>query len=358
MSGNLVSLAGWYLLPNLVTGWAQTAYYAIWIRAGEPKPQPGSRAFVTHRKRIHILVILAYLLYTIYEADWQLRQEGDLYNDLGVRHDVEDRGLQSRFRRLTVTYHPDKVSSPEARPAAELYYVHLKLCRDILIDPAKRFAYDRFGPAIIHWRHCTTIRDYIMAGVQNTAYYYFGTGAVLVVLGVVGYMQHAPFWRFLALAALFMFEIYTMTRPTVPSILTKAINPLVSTFTTRQPYLPFQALGLARKLTLTFFIALSQIGPVLQSPLSSQGNGAQIQGQQLDRMDMDLRTADQEVSRLLGLELTPYAADESTMNELRSSMRRWLVDNTVRSNAEVRTAIGRVLERRRAGVPAGAQGAR
>lgn len=55
---------------------------------------------MVHRKRIHILVIIAYLLYTIYEADWQLRQAGDFYQHLGVSHAVEDRGLQSRFRRL------------------------------------------------------------------------------------------------------------------------------------------------------------------------------------------------------------------------------------------------------------------
>ena len=85
---------------QLVTGYIQTAYYAIWIRAGEPKPQPGTRQFVNDRKRIQILVILAYLLYTIYEADWQLRQAGDFYQVLGVPHAVDERGLQSRFRRL------------------------------------------------------------------------------------------------------------------------------------------------------------------------------------------------------------------------------------------------------------------
>ena len=88
------------ILHKLVTGWVQSAYYAIWIRAGEPKPQPGSRQWVIHRKRIQILVILAYLIYTIYEADWQLRGARDFYQDLGVPHNVDERGLQSRFRRL------------------------------------------------------------------------------------------------------------------------------------------------------------------------------------------------------------------------------------------------------------------
>lgn len=93
----------------------------------------------------------------------------------------------------TVTHHPDKISDPTARPAAEAFYVHLKLCRDTLVDPAKRFAYDRFGPEILQWRQAVTIADYARAGVQNTLLYYTGTGAVLLLLGIVGYLKQAPF---------------------------------------------------------------------------------------------------------------------------------------------------------------------
>lgn len=160
------------------------------------------------------------------------------------------------------------------------------------------------------------------------------------------------------MASLFLFETNVMTRPDFPVVLDKLINPLLMTFTTRQPYLPFQALTLARKLVLTFFIALSQIGPLLtqQNPLEQAGK--EVQGQQLDRLDAISRATDQEVARLLGLELSPFAADGATMQELKSSMRRWLVDNTVRADPDVRNAVGRVIERRRADVPAGAQGAR
>lgn len=161
------------------------------------------------------------------------------------------------------------------------------------------------------------------------------------------------------MAALFFFELHVVTRPNFPVVFERFINPLLITFTSRPPYLPFQALSLARKLVVTFFIALSQIGPLLAGPqISLEQNGKDVQAQQLDRLDANLLTADQEVSRLLGLELTPFASEEASMQELRSSMRRWLVDNTVRSNADVRTAIGNVLQRRRAGAPAGAQGAR
>lgn len=403
MANDLLSLAGWYFLPNvshilvvasprdawqlpgtcvlatvsialsvssstlhtikylindqLVTGWVQSAYYAIWIRAGDPRPQPGSRAYIKHRRTIHMLVIVAYLLYTIYEADYQLRFARDFYQDLGVPHDVDDRGLQSRFRRLTVQFHPDKVSSAEARPAAEAYYVHLKLARDTLIDPAKRFAYDRFGPDILHWRHCTTIRDFVSAGVTNIALYYAATGSVLVVLGIFGYLQQAPYWRYLAMGCLFMFELHAMTRPSYPKLLTKLLNPVLVAFRARPPYLPFQFLSLARKIVMTVFIAITQIGPLLQQSMGppSADNSA-VQGVQLDRLDMIANSADQELSRLLGLELTPFAVDPAAMQELRTAMREWLVNNTLRNDGQVRNALGQALERRRAGAPAGARG--
>lgn len=52
------------------------------------------------RRMIQIAVIVLYLLYTIYEADYQLVREGDFYTLLGVPHDVGDKALQSKFRRL------------------------------------------------------------------------------------------------------------------------------------------------------------------------------------------------------------------------------------------------------------------
>lgn len=105
---------------------------------------------------------------------------------------------------------------------------------------------------------------------------------------------------------------------------------------------------------LSFFIALSQIGPLLFAP--TPGNdGKDISGQQLDRIDVLAKTADQEVTRLLNLELTPFAGDPASMQDLRTAMRTWLVDNTVRSNPQVRDAIGRVLESRRTGAPTGAR---
>lgn len=89
----------------------------------------------------------------------------------------------------TVTLHPDKIAAPEARPAAEARFVHLKLARDILIDPAKRFAYDRFGPDMLLWQHCITVRDYVTAGTYSIAPFYVGSAMFMIILTVLGYMD-------------------------------------------------------------------------------------------------------------------------------------------------------------------------
>ncbi|KAK3701629.1 hypothetical protein LTR37_015380 [Vermiconidia calcicola] len=345
MANSLLSFVGWYFLPNLVTGYLQSILYTIFIRAGDPKPAPGSPRHTRDRKRIHIFVILVYLLYTVYDADYQLRLAGDFYQALGVPHDVDDKALQSRFRRLTVQYHPDKATGPD-KAEVEAIYVQLKLARDTLIDPAKRFAYDRFGEDILQWRHSKTIRDFVFHGVQRTAGYYVASGGVLVLLGVLGYLNSGRFWRYMVMAGLFTIELYCMTRPTLPAVLTNVVNPFLTTTGLRQPYLPFQVLALLRKLSITIFIALAQLGPLLEDQKAGS-EGDAVTPQQLDRLDAIAKTSDQEVTRLMGLELSPFVGEPAGMRGLRSSLKEWLVQNTIRNDPEVKRAISVVLSRRR-----------
>ncbi|THY11467.1 membrane associated DnaJ chaperone-like protein [Aureobasidium pullulans] len=354
---SLLSSFGFVLFDLLVTGWAQSAFYAIWIRAGDPKPQPGTQVFVKHRKRINIIVVLAYLLYTIYEADFQLRMAGNFYQDLGVGLRTDERGLQSRFRRLTLLHHPDKVASDSNRSIAEAYYVHLKLCRDILVDPTKRFAYDRLGPEILAWQKSTTIPDYMTAGIRNLFYYYTGTAGVLTIIGFMGYIKQAAFWRFLALASLGVFELHCLMSPEFPRLLTKIVNPVLTLIPLHPQFLPFQLLSLLRKLILTLFIAFSQIGPLLTPSTPAPPSEDQIQQQQLQRLGAIAGGLETQANMLMALEMTPFT-DESDMRELRERLKRFLVDNTIRSNKEVRDAMGGVLARRRQGVPHGAAGTR
>lgn len=61
-----------------------------------------------------------------------------------------------------------------------------------------------------------------------------------------------------------------------------------------------------------------------------------------------------EARRLLAMDMAPFAGDESGTKELRGRVREWLVNNTIRSDPEVRDAMGRAVAKRRTGAPPGA----
>ncbi|KAK5987208.1 Chaperone protein DnaJ [Cladobotryum mycophilum] len=354
-----LSLFGWAFLPNFVSGWAQTIYYGLTIRAGDPKPAPGSPRFNAHRRIIQILVVTLYLLYTIYEADHDLRRQGSFYTDLGVPFSATDRDVKSKFRRLAALHHPDKTG--EAQDSAS-YFIHLKLASDTLQDAAKRFAYERFGPEVVAWQKCITIKDFVSRGVLSGILPHYAVAAAMVyVLGLFGYMDFGKFYRWLIILSLCVFELQAVTRPRFPFVV-DAINALLTTVTTHPPFLPFQAISLARKLTITVYIALSQLGPLLvgqaQSGQKPVGDEEKLLRQGLERLEAITEQLDIDTTRLMEMEMAPYKGDTEATTNLQGKMREWLVQNTIRADPMVRDAMGTSLRKRRVDVPAGAKGNR
>lgn len=147
-----------------------------------------------------------------------------------------------------------------------------------------------------------------------------------------------------------------MTRPYTSPLLTHYINPLVTSFTNHAPYLPFQSILLARKLVVTLFIAFSHLGPLLTDPSSPKNAPAKTVKEQLERVAVRMQATDFEASRLLGLEMAPFAGDAAALSSLKARMQEWLVQNTIRADPEVRDAVGKILNKRRADAPAGAKG--
>ena len=62
-----------------------------------------------------------------------------------------------------------------------------------------------------------------------------------------------------------------------------------------------------------------------------------------------------EASRLLAMDMAPFVGDEAGTKELQGRVREWLVNNTIRSDPEVRDAMGRAVAKRRVGAPPGAR---
>jgi molecular chaperone DnaJ len=68
----------------------------------------------------------------------------DYYEVLGVNKDVAEADLKKAYRRLAMKYHPDR--NPDDADA-EAKFKEAKEAYEVLADPQKREAYDRFGHA-------------------------------------------------------------------------------------------------------------------------------------------------------------------------------------------------------------------
>ena len=68
----------------------------------------------------------------------------DYYEVLGVQRNVSEEEVKRAYRKLAVKFHPDK--NPDD-PHAEEKFKEIGEAYDVLIDPDKRAAYDRFGHA-------------------------------------------------------------------------------------------------------------------------------------------------------------------------------------------------------------------
>src|SRR5438046_4687927 len=71
-------------------------------------------------------------------------EKRDYYEVLGVERNAGDDEIKRAYRKLAVKFHPDK--NPDD-PHAEEKFKELGEAYDVLMDPDKRAAYDRFGHA-------------------------------------------------------------------------------------------------------------------------------------------------------------------------------------------------------------------
>ena len=73
-----------------------------------------------------------------------MADQADYYDVLGVSRDVDATALKKAFRKLAMKYHPDR---NQGDTNTEEQFKQAKEAYDILSDPQKRAAYDRFGHA-------------------------------------------------------------------------------------------------------------------------------------------------------------------------------------------------------------------
>src|ERR671931_813688 len=68
----------------------------------------------------------------------------DFYGVLGVSRDATDDEIKKAYRKLAMQYHPDRNNGAKE---AEEKFKAITEAYDVLRDPQKRAAYDRYGEA-------------------------------------------------------------------------------------------------------------------------------------------------------------------------------------------------------------------
>lgn len=85
---------------------------------------------------------------------------------------------------------------------SDSFFVYLKLAQDTLVDPVRRFAYDRFGPEIIQGKERKTIQEYAFAALYGLLPQYVFGAATLIFMSVAWW---SPWGRYVSVFR-FMFK--------------------------------------------------------------------------------------------------------------------------------------------------------
>ncbi|KAI1978515.1 hypothetical protein LOZ51_000252 [Ophidiomyces ophidiicola] len=347
--GSLLSFAGWAFLPRYITSFLQSIYYRITIRAGSPHPHPSTPRYARHYRRIYIVVVTSYLLYTIYEAYHRIRSQDDFYKLLGLFPTADDRAIKSRFRRLAALHHPDKQGGFDNAGNAN-FFVHLKLAQDTLLDPTRRFVYDRFGREVVEGSNAKTVREFLYQGLFALLPQYAGGLGMLVILNTFWFSPWGKYWRFYILIALFTLELSLLTHhhgvfmpfTYLPDRLSKILG--LDTFY----LLPFQLLSVARTMSVTVNIFISQLAPP-QEPSSKPSTTLSPQTQQkLMQLAQLSHAHDMEATKLLQFNYRPFKGQKGHVSRLRKGMKTSLVMGTVQDSTDVENAVKSVVERQSA----------
>ena len=69
----------------------------------------------------------------------------DLYDTLGVDRSASEDDIKQAFRRLSMTYHPDRRLDPEEKRVAGVHWLDIAAAYDVLSDSKRRMVYDELG---------------------------------------------------------------------------------------------------------------------------------------------------------------------------------------------------------------------
>jgi len=298
----------WAFLPKMATNFLLARYYEWKYAPNSPsKPKQGSRKYKRDYKKFHILVIVIYLIYNFYQSMYQEPRTPTLYETLHVSKDFTTQQLKSNYRKLSLQFHPDK-QEPEHMAEAQEKYILIRSAYEILQDPIRLKAYEKFGLTALECKHCKTERDYLYYMIPAYVMHYAVTGLILLIFFVLFGKGYGRYWRFL---------IYFGTAAFEANILIADRDP-ISYFLPK--LLIFEKIEIIRQLNVTFFIALTHIGPDL---IPEKTNDLKKSLKELNKLSIGLDKQNS-VHFVQGYE--PFENNPEALNLLQRSMGKLAAD--------------------------------
>ncbi|KAI0317414.1 hypothetical protein OF83DRAFT_1058722 [Amylostereum chailletii] len=281
-TSTFLSILGWSLLPSYATDILLRFIVVPYL--GIP-PTPLTRRLT------YAVVVFSYLVYNFVSAASSMPP--NFYDWLGVPIDVDESGLKLAFRAFARRFHPDRVG-----PQGTMLFTVVRAGYEALMDPAKRWAYDRFGPEILaECQHCVTPRDYLMRGLIQSLGFHIGSGVFLVIFTAIGQKSSVAYWRYTLFFTLAAAEIAILFAPS-PSMRTvydRGPNILAVILPTR---LPYQHIRFLHQIFVFLSVGLSRVVPVL-FPSNGEDATNGLSPAQTSDMLMRAKTIDAEGSSRL-----------------------------------------------------------
>lgn len=134
-------------------------------------------------------------------------------------------------------------------------FVGIRAAHEVLVDPALRLNYDRFGPTVLKCAACKTNKDYLQEGLKTVYTFYSAAGIIFFLVNLVGKGNYGRYWRFIMLAGMGAIEMsLVLTAGGVgEGWLARLMPGLV----------PFEQIAVLHQLYISTSVAVSQVGPVL-----------------------------------------------------------------------------------------------
>ncbi|KAI5986893.1 DnaJ-domain-containing protein [Pisolithus albus] len=365
---SLLQVAGWWILPDLLTkhtlSFTHRTVFKFFHRS---PPLQGSPVYARHYRYTYATVVLGYLLYSFLAASMSLPKS--FYQLLDIRPDtVDNNELKVVFRAFARKYHPDRVG-----PQGEAYFIQARDAFEALKDPVVRFAYDRFGPDVLRWKECSTMKEYLRRGLLSSLMYHVAMGAGLVLMSIIGKPSPIAKWRYLLFAVTPALELNLLLAPSFQVTEQSPFVDHIPTSGTLFDHLfprrvAYQHIFFLRHVSLMLSVALSRVAPMLFPSVmrSDAVVDQQIMKAVAERLGTLAKSTEQELSIMQNATLhaildsadsegtsteasePPNKLDDDVMRLLTDVMEDVLIESRLKSEAgPMRSAWDRAVERKK-----------